>query len=233
MDIEPVKAQGVSLMDVRAQLQSPRFLKGAAIALGVFILIGGVVAFMNASATKKEVSLQGEYFRLETQVLKVEQELKSKSEPLTEAAFGNTLTELQNFVSTNPKSLAGVMGGILLSDIFQKVGKPDLAIEHLTQVNAKGELGSLAEYRKASLMLDQGQHAEVVETADAILNQKTAEILHPEVRILKALALEQLGRIQEARDELQIVSSSAASEQSPAANRAKKYLRSLPSESSL
>lgn len=214
----------------RELLQSPGFLKGLAISLGIILVVGGLAAGISTIQKSKDAELQEVYYGFESQALKVIETFEKDKKTFSLGDFGNTVSELQTFVQAHDSTLAGQMGALLLADIYAKSGQKDQSLEVLKAVKPVGEIGVLAQYRSLSLMSDKAQYQEVVTLADSLLKKGSAKVLYPEIRLAKALALAELNQREAAISELQVIVDSKLTEGSQIQTRAKKYIRLLKVE---
>jgi tetratricopeptide (TPR) repeat protein len=216
---------------LKETLQSPAFLKGLAIALGVILIVGGIAAGISTVQKNKDMELQEVYFGLESQILKIQEDLDKDKKAYNKEAFGNLIDKLSEFVKSNPSALAGQMGALLLSNLYTKLGEGQLAYDILSSIKPVGEIGAMAQFRLLNLLSDLGKHEEVVSLSDSLLKKDSSKIFHPEIRFAKALSLAELGQKEAAISELQTIVDTKLTEGSQIIQRAKKQIRLLKMES--
>ena len=208
-------------------------IKSIGITLAVALVVGLGFTFNNYRQTAHETKLQEQYFMIEVKIKKMKdaqfkasQENKAdvKAVPKTEATSISTAelqAELQAFVNTAKKTVAGQMAALELAHILVTENKPEAAIEWLNKV----ETGSsnltnlLVRMKKAQALSVANKCADAITAWDKVVADSKAQFLHIEAKVNQALCYKSMNDLAKAEDVLlQIKSNSKNGEYSAEKN---------------
>ncbi len=187
-------------------------IKSIGIASALALVIGLGFTFNNYQKTAHETKLQEQYFMIEVKLKKMKDAQfkaiqESKAAAKTEAPAVSTAeiqAELEAFVTTAQKSVAGQMAALELAHILVTENKPEMAIEWLTKV----ETGSsnltnlLVRMKKAQALSVANKCADAIAAWDKVVADSKAQFLHIEAKVNQALCYKSMNDLAKAEDVL-------------------------------
>ncbi len=115
--------------------------------------------------------------------------------------YGSIVQSLKDLIQQNPDSQAAMMSALLVSEIFGKYEKPQMALDTFQKLKFKSDfLSSLAQFRKAVLLSDLGHCDQAVDLFKGLAERKDQEFLKPESLLKSALCYENLQKTQTAQE---------------------------------
>lgn len=196
-------------------LGQQKMILGAVV--GLLLLGAGIVAW-DQGRTKKELSIQEQYYEVERAYLK-KKEAFDKAELQTKdpAKKGETTglptgdfnkdygTEVQGWlqlIESHPSSKSAAMAALELSQLYLKYNKNNEALQVLSKVkahqNSDGLLGALVFQSYATELANQGQCQDSLNIWDHLEKKKKMAFLSEQAQMGKALCLETLGQVEKA-----------------------------------
>ncbi len=207
--------------------------------VGLFVVIiigGGVWSAVSISNTNKEQKAQESYFLAEKAYL----DLKNKAaapdtaakdkKPATPADYTNSKTAFEKVIQDYPKSKAGQMAALYLSEILISEKNPDQALSVLQKVenNDQGLVNTLVQQQIGHMQADKNLCSEAVVTWEKIVKRKEASFLHNEIKVQQALCYQKMNDNKKAEELLTNLANQKqdnALENSAVSKEAEKYLR--------
>ncbi|WP_413581517.1 tetratricopeptide repeat protein [Bdellovibrio sp. HCB288] len=232
-------------------------------AVFAFIVIGGGMALMNYLSHKKDAETQGKYFALEKaytekkrgfdEALRAEVTAAAakdkKNAPAVDPSkkptgdiqkdYGTVITGFEALLNESPKTTAGQMAALNLSDIYVSHKMYDEAMASLSKVEAglnKSDLTSgLVWMQMGNILADKGDCKGAVAKWDAVVASKSFSYAHDEAKLRQGLCYETMNDAAKAEQlYTEVAKNTDAQNADTAATReAAKYLRLLKAKQNL
>ncbi|WP_413578748.1 tetratricopeptide repeat protein [Bdellovibrio sp. HCB290] len=232
-------------------------------AVFAFIVIGAGVSLMNYFSSKKETETQGKYFSLEKaytekkrgfdEALRAEVTAAAakdkKTAPVVDPSkkptgdvqkdYGTVITGFESLLNDSPKTTAGQMAALNLSDIYLSYKMHDQALASLNKVEAglnKSDLTSgLVWMQMGNVLADKGDCKSAIAKWDVIVSSKSFSYAHDEAKLRQGLCYESLNDAAKAEQLYTEVAKNADSQTADSAStrEAAKYLRLLKAKKNL
>ncbi|QDK45490.1 hypothetical protein DOM22_10180 [Bdellovibrio sp. ZAP7] len=228
-----------------------------------FVVIGAGASLMGYLSNKKEVATQEKYFSLEKSYTEKKRGFEEAAraemmaatskdkkgapafDPSKKASgdmqkdFGTLITGFEALINEAPKTVAGQMAALNLSDIYLSYKKYDEAAEALNKVEAglnKSDLTSgLVWMQMGNVMADKGDCKGAIEKWNVITASKAFNFAHDEAKLRQGLCYETLNDSAKAEQLYTEVSNTADTQNtdSISSREAAKYLRLLKAKKNL
>ncbi|MFM6928002.1 MAG: tetratricopeptide repeat protein [Bdellovibrio sp.] len=232
-------------------------------AIAVFIVVGIAWSFVNYSNEKKEVAQQEKYFSVEkaytekkrgfdeaarAEVAAVSQKNKKPTpaaDPAKKATgdiqkdYGTIITGFEGMIADAPKTKAGQMAALNLSDIYVTYKKHDEALAALSKVetglNKSDAISALIYMQMGNVFADKGDCKAAVEKWQTIVSSKSFAFAHDEAKIRQGVCYESMNDAAKAEQLYMDVAKKEDPNTSDfaAAREANKYLRLLKAKKNL
>ncbi len=170
---------------------------------------------------KKEYTASQEYFA-------ITKNWKNTEKPVENLNDESARAQLEAFLDKHKSTSSAISAAVLLADHYSSKDNEEKALSVLEK-NAVGSPKSFVDalylYRKSISLERLGKCDTAITVLDKLISAKHAIYLQADARLQKALCLEQVGKVEEAKVEYENVSKNFADTE--AGKNAKKYLRLL------
>lgn len=198
------------------------------------VIIGlGVIGAMYLGQNK-EMKAQEEYFLIEKNYLQATNPSPTKENPKPEASkdLATHKKAFEDLMTKYPKTKASQMSSLYLSKIYISENNPQKALEILQKnlTSSSDLISALVQQKTGQIQADLGQCKDAINTWDKIVNDKSLEFLHSEVKIQQALCYEKTNDLKKAEEILTNVANQKPDQQNSdtaSIQQAEKYLRMI------
>ncbi len=189
-------------------------IKSIAITAAFGLMIGLAFTIYQYRQTSQEAKLQEQFFTIEIKIKKMKEEqfkttqeakqdVKGAAKPAT-VSVPELQAELEAFVTTAQKTVAGQMAALELAQILMTENKPDLAAEWLTKTEtASSNLTNLlVRMKKGQALSLANKCADAIAVWDKVVADSNAQYLHIEAKVNQALCYKNMNDLAKAEDVL-------------------------------
>lgn len=214
------------------------------------IAIGLVFVFMSTHSKHKEEQIQSKLAQIEFDYTKYKEELSQASMPATPVnpkdktnksenknadalakaltARAQLITQLNQFINSNEKSIATRMASLYLSELLIDDGKTSEALNVLksaTDSNFKDLTAILVQKKLGSLLADSNQCDEALKVWDNVLKMSAAKFAHSEIKIMQSLCYQKMNDSKKAEEILTAIKNDKSENSADYVQNAERILR--------
>lgn len=213
------------------------------------IAIGLIMVFLNTHSKNKEEKAQEKLAQIEFDYSKYKEQMsqasmptppnpkdktkaenKSNNEAMTKAVSmrAQLISQLNQFVNTNEKTIATRIAALYLSELFLDEGKSGEALNTLkaaTESSSKDLTSVLVQKKLGSLLADNNQCDEALKVWDNVLKVSSAQVAHSEIKIQQSLCYEKMNNLKKAEEILTAVKNDKSENSAEYVQNAEKILR--------
>ncbi|MDW8191139.1 MAG: hypothetical protein RMK80_09200 [Pseudobdellovibrionaceae bacterium] len=221
---EPVN----SIEKIQQSIGLPSWWRWAFYFLGIMLIGGITVIIWDWNVEKTESKRLERFYQIETETLPILKKLDAGENPSDlPTIFGRSIDKLKEIIKEKNKGPVANLCGLLLSELYLRLGNLTQAVEALQLVDAdvSTPMGIFLKNRELQFLLDLKKWDEVLSKSEFLLKQDSMKLVTPEVYVSRALALHQKGMTEAATIELKRIKDLKLPENSMVLRRAQKLLR--------
>ena len=189
-------------------------IKSIAITAVFGLVVGLAFTIYHYRQASHEAKLQEQFFAIDVKIKKMKddqfkatQETKQDAKPAaktTPVSIPELQAELENFVTTAQKTVAGQMAALELAQILMTENKPEVAAEWLTKTETTSSnlTNLLVRMKKGQALSLANKCADAIAVWDKVVADSNAQYLHIEAKVNQALCYKNMNDLAKAEDVL-------------------------------
>ena len=189
-------------------------IKSIAITAAFGLVVGLAFTIYHYRQTAHETKLQEQFFAIDVKIKKMkEDQFKATQEAKQDAkttaktapiSIPELQAELETFITTAQKTVAGQMAALELAQILMAENKPDVAAEWLTKTETTSSnlTNLLVRMKKGQALSLANKCADAIVVWDKVVANSNAQYLHIEAKVNQALCYKNMNDLAKAEDVL-------------------------------
>ncbi len=189
-------------------------IKSIAITVAFGLVVGLAFTIYHYRQTAHETKLQEQFFAIDVKIKKMkEDQFKATQEAKQDAkttaktapiSIPELQAELETFITTAQKTVAGQMAALELAQILMAENKPDVAAEWLTKTETTSSnlTNLLVRMKKGQALSLANKCADAIVVWDKVVANSNAQYLHIEAKVNQALCYKNMNDLAKAEDVL-------------------------------